>query len=43
MEGSAGEHMDDREKANGGMTKAGEGKIVKGEVDYGLFAGCALG
>lgn len=42
MEGSAGEHMDDREKANGGMTKAGEGKIVKGEVDYGLFAGSTL-
>ena len=39
MEGSAGEHMDDKEKANGGTTKAGEDKIVKGEVDYGLFAG----
>ena len=42
MEGSAGEHMDDKEKANGGTTKAGEGIIVKGEVDYGLFAGNTL-
>ena len=39
MEGSAGGHMEDKEKADGGAGKAGEGKIVKGEVDYGLFAG----
>ncbi len=42
MEGSAGEHMEDKEKADGGAGKAGEGKIVKGEVDYGLFVGSNL-
>lgn len=42
MEGSAGEHMGESKKANGGMGKAGEGKIVKGEVDYDLFAGSDL-
>ncbi|WP_297153695.1 methylated-DNA--[protein]-cysteine S-methyltransferase [uncultured Ellagibacter sp.] len=34
--------MEDKEKADGGAGKAGEGKIVKGEVDYGLFVGSNL-
>ena len=42
MEGSAGEHMGDNEKADGSMGKAGEGKTAKDEVDLGLFMGSDL-